>query len=63
MEQLKKAANQYGVQEGAQMVRFLEWIGTECCERREVPNLISLALSAKCLVERFLAQDREPATT
>lgn len=57
MEELEKAARQYGVKEGAQMSRFLLWIGNECFEGREVANFMVLTARAKELVKMFLAQD------
>jgi len=57
MEELEKAARQYGVKEGVQMSRFLLWIGNECFEGREVANFMVLTARAKELVKMFLAQD------
>lgn len=56
---LEDAALSHGIQEGAQMSRFLLWVGNECFEGREVQNLMVLTARAKELVQMFLAQDRK----
>lgn len=41
------------------MSRFLLWVGNECFEGREVPDLMVLTARAKQLVQMFLVQDRK----
>lgn len=62
MKELEKAALSYGIKEGAQMSRFLLWVGNECYEGREQPDLKMLADRAKYLAEKFLAQDGQSET-
>lgn len=61
MKELESAALANGLKDGPQLSRFLLWVGNECFEGREAPDLISLARRAKELVSKFLAQDRIPA--
>jgi len=59
MKELEQAALSHGVQEGAQMSRFLLWVGNECYEGREIPDLMVLTARAKELVQMFLVEDRK----
>jgi hypothetical protein len=57
MDELKAAAMAHGVKDGAQMARFMIWVGEECFEGRQEPNFKTLSARAKSLVEMFLGQD------
>lgn len=59
MKELEAAAGTNGVKPGAQMSRFLLWVGNECYEGREIPDLMVLTSRAKDLAKMFLAQDQE----
>lgn len=58
IEDLEKAALSHGIKEGAQISRFLLWVGNECFEGREVQDFMVLTARAKELVQMFLVQDR-----
>jgi len=60
IKELEAAALSHGIQEGAQMSRFLLWVGNECFEGREVQNFAVLTARAKELVQMFLVDDGHP---
>jgi len=47
IKELEAAALSHGIQEGAQMSRFLLWVGNECFEGREVQNFAVLTARPK----------------
>lgn len=59
MDELERAAIANGVKPGAQMCRFILWVGNECFEGREVSNFMVLAARGRELAKMFLAQDKD----
>jgi hypothetical protein len=57
MKELEKAALDNGVKPGAQLSRFLMWVGNECFEGREAADLAGLARRGPQLAARFLEDD------
>lgn len=57
MDELEAAAIANGIKPGSQVSRFILWVGNECYEGREQPDLKMLTDRTKELARRFLAQD------
>ena len=57
MDELQSAARARGIQDGAQMARFMLWVGEEIFEGREEADFKLLASRSLNLAQRFLAQD------